>query len=155
MHHNLIAAIGVLSMLSISISAGPNTKKTTAKGPVKSSKVKSSKGKNNVDKENKVSVTPKNPENSASSIPAHSDQENTNFVPPAEAVSAGVFDFEKIHDYKIDYGQHKGKVAPIYGLRVRIPGKNVKIEKFKKKFSLSNQKLNALNNLPEKKRKKR
>ena len=83
------------------------------------------------------------------------NHEKPDFIPSAAAKKAGVFDFEKIHDYKIDYGPNKGKVAPIYGLRIRIPGKNVEIEKFKKKFALSNQEMNAMNSLPEQEKEKK
>ena len=130
MHKNLIAAIGVLSMLSISISAGPNTKKS-------------------------LSVTPNNQgiKKGVAGGSENSGQKNAEFVPPAAAANAGVFDFEKIHDYKIDYGQHKGKVAPIYGLRVRIEEDSG--EELKKMISLPKKEMADIHKLPKKEKKKK
>ena len=130
MNKKLIAAIGILNFLSSSISAAPK-KQTVHHKNTSNRKVspKSSKPKNNASEENKASITPKNPD-----------------VLSAEAVSAGVFDFEKIHDYKIDYGQHKGKVAPIYGLRIRITQDNA--QRLKEMIALSNEEAEKIRVLP-------
>ena len=137
MNKKMIAAIGILNFLSSSISAAPKKQtidhKNTSNRKVspKSTKVKSSKSKNNASEENKASIAPKNPD-----------------VPSAEAVAAGVFDFEKIYDYTIDYGQHKGKVAPIYGLRIRLAQDNA--QRLKEMIALSKEEAEKIRVLPKK-----
>jgi L-proline amide hydrolase len=155
MNKKLMAAIGMLGMLSVSISAGPSTKKANVTAKTSKNLAPSSKGKKNVGKENTTSVTPNhhNTENRTSAIPENSNQENTNFVPSAGAANAGVFDFEKIYDYKIDHGPNKDKVAPIYGLRFRLIQDNA--QRLKKMLALSKEEFEKFRVLPEKERHKK
>jgi pimeloyl-ACP methyl ester carboxylesterase len=81
------------------------------------------------------------------------NQKNQGFIPPAAADKAGVFDFEKTHDYKIDHGPNKGKVAPIYGLRIRIEEDNA--EQVKKMVALPKKEMDAIDMLPKKEKKKK
>jgi L-proline amide hydrolase len=149
MNKNLVAAIAILSMLSIRISANPSIKKprfTAKKHPVQSST-----DKHKVSKKNTTPVTLNNQdtENGVSCIPEHSNQ----VVPSAAAVSAGIFDFEKIYDYKIDHGPNKDKVAPIYGVRIRLIQDNA--QRLKKMLALSKEEVEKIRVLPEKERHKK
>ena len=152
-----MAAIAMLNLLSIVISADPNTKKSpvVSKKTAKNNPEKSSKGKNSAGKENSLSVTPNNQDikNGAAGAPENSGQKNAEFVPPAAAANAGVFDFEKIHDYKIDHGPNKGKVAPIFGMRIRLEQDNA--QGLKKMLALSEEEAEKIRVLPEKEKYKK